>query len=303
MANEGIVYLVGAGPGDPGLLTLRGKECLELADVVVYDQLANREFLAWAEKATEKIYVGKHAGQHTMNQEDINALLVRKAREGKVVVRLKGGDPYVFGRGGEEAMELYQAGMRFEVVCGVTSGIAAPAYAGIPVTHRDCNTVMSFITGHEDPLKPESTIDWESLARGGGTLAFYMGVGNLSGIVENLVRYGRKPETPVALIRHGTLPTQEVVEGTLATIVERVRAVGLKPPAITLVGDVVGLRASLRWFDQRPLFGKTVVVTRSRTQSSDVARQLQDLGAQVLLDLENHHNFAWKETIQASEGS
>jgi uroporphyrinogen III methyltransferase/synthase len=218
-----------------------------------------------------------------MSQEDINALLVRKAQESKVVVRLKGGDPYVFGRGGEEAMTLRAAGVRYEVVPGVTAGIAAPAYAGIPVTHRDCNTVLSFVTGHEDPLKGESTIDWESLARGGGTLAFYMGIGNLPAIVDNLVRGGRSADTPVAVIRCGTLPTQQVVEGTLSTIVGRVRDAGLKPPAITLVGEVVRLRRDLQWFETLPLFGKTVVVTRSRTHASDFAQQLRERGARVLL--------------------
>lgn len=283
MAEKGKVCLVGAGPGDPGLLTVRGRECLEHADVVIYDQLANPELLDWAAGAVEKIYVGKQAGHHSMRQEDINALLVRKAAEGNLVVRLKGGDPYVFGRGGEEALELQEAGIGFEIVPGITAGIAAPAYAGIPVTHRECNSVLTFVTGHEDPTKEASSIDWEALARGGGTLAFYMGVRNLPGIAENLIRGGRSPDTPVALIRCGTRTNQEVVEGTLATIAARVDAAGLRPPAITLVGDVVRLRPRLRWFDQLPLFGRTVVVTRSRTQASTFARELADLGAAVQL--------------------
>ena len=283
MSEPGIVYLVGAGPGDPGLLTLRGKECLEAADVVVYDNLANPEFLSYAPESAERVYVGKRAGQHTLKQGQINALLVERGRAGCRVVRLKGGDPFVFGRGGEEALDLQAAGIPVEIVPGVTSGVAAPAYAGIPVTHRTLTSVLTFVTGHEDPEKEESALDWDALAKGGGTLAFYMGVGNLSGIARRLVRGGRSPDTPVALIRNGTLPTQRVVEGTLGTIVARVAEAGLKPPAIILVGDVVGLRRDLQWFEKRPLFGKTVVVTRSRTQASALAEGLGRLGARVLL--------------------
>jgi len=277
-----MVYLIGAGPGDPGLLTLKGKRCLAGADVVVYDYLASPELLAFAEKASEVVYVGKQANRHALPQEQINALLVAKAREGKTVARLKGGDPYVFGRGGEEALELHKAGIPFEVVPGVTAGVAAPAYAGFPVTHREHNSVLTFVTGHEDPTKTESAIDWSALAKGGGTLVFYMGVRNLSNIVQRLIEGGRTPDTPAALIRWGTLPIQQVVEGTLENIVERVRQAELVPPCIIVVGEVVRLRASLNWFEQKPLFGKTIVITRSREQASELAEKLNALGARVL---------------------
>jgi uroporphyrinogen III methyltransferase/synthase len=283
MSKPGIVYLVGAGPGDPGLLTLRGRDCLAIAEVVVYDYLANPELLAHAPATAERIYVGKSAGQHTLTQEQINALLVEHGLAGQCVVRLKGGDPFVFGRGGEEALALQAVGVPVEVVPGVTSGIAAPAYAGIPVTHRTLTSLVTFATGHEDPEKDEPAIDWAALARGGGTLVFYMGVGNLPGIVARLTQHGRCPETPVALIGQGTLPTQRVVEGTLATIVARVEEARMKPPAIILVGEVVSLRRDLRWFDRKPLFGRTVVVTRSRPQASALAAGLRALGARVLL--------------------
>jgi uroporphyrinogen III methyltransferase/synthase len=283
MNTPGIVYLVGAGPGDPGLLTLRGRDCLAVADVVVYDYLANPELLAHAPETARRIYVGKQAGQHTLTQEQINALLVEQGLAGQRVVRLKGGDPFVFGRGGEEALALQAAGIPVEVVPGVTAGIAAPAYAGIPVTHRTLTSVVTFATGHEDPEKDEPAIDWAALAVGGGTLVFYMGVGNLPGIVTRLTQNGRRPDTPVALIGQGTLPVQRVVEGTLATIVARVEAAGLKPPAIIIVGEVVSLRRELQWFERKPLFGRTVVVTRSRTQASDLAAGLRALGARVLL--------------------
>lgn len=283
MSTPGIVYLVGAGPGDPGLLTLRGRDCLNMADVVVYDYLANPELLAYAPATAERIYVGKAAGQHTLTQEQINALLVERGLAGQRVVRLKGGDPFVFGRGGEEALALHAVGIPVEVVPGVTSGIAAPAYAGIPVTHRTLTSMVTFVTGHENPEKDEPTIDWAALAQGSGTLVFYMGVGNLPGIVARLTQHGRCPATPVALIGQGTLPTQRVVEGTLATIVAQVENARLKPPAIIVVGDVVSLRGELQWFDRKPLFGRTVVVTRSRTQASDLAAGLRALGARVLL--------------------
>ncbi len=282
MSERGFVHLVGAGPGDPGLLTLRGRQCLEQADVVVYDYLANPELLVHAPDEAERIYVGKKAGAHTLKQEGINALLVKHGRAGRRVVRLKGGDPFIFGRGGEEALALRQAGVPFDVVPGITAGVAAAAYAGIPVTHRGLNSVLTFVTGNEDPEKDESAIDWDALARGGGTLAFYMGVGNLPGIARRLVLGGRSPDTPVALVRHGTRPVQEVIRGTLADIAERVAAAGLKPPAITIVGEVVDLRDHLRWFDTAPLFGRTLAVTRSRTQASALAGGLAQLGARVL---------------------
>ena len=282
-ARRGKVYLVGAGPGDPGLITVRGLECLAEADVVIYDYLANPELLAHARRARETVYVGKKGAQHTMEQDEINELIVAKAREGNTVVRLKGGDPFVFGRGGEEALVLAREGIPFEIVPGITSGIAAPAYAGIPVTHRTCTSSVTFITGHEDPTKPESAIDWAALGAGSGTLVFFMGVKNLPNLAARLIEQGRDPETPAAVVRRGTSADQQVVEGTLSTIAGRTQAAGLKPPAITVIGEVASLRSSLAWFDRLPLFGKTIVVTRTRTQASRVARDLRRLGANVLL--------------------
>jgi len=281
MASSGKVYLVGAGPGDPGLITVRGKDCLSRADVIVYDYLASNDLLVCARPTTEVIYVGKQAGEHTMSQDQINVLLVAKAKEGKMVVRLKGGDPFVFGRGGEEAQALHAAGISFEVVPGITAGVAAPAYAGIPVTHRGCNSVLTLVTGHEDPTKEQSDINWNALAAS-GTLVFYMGVKNLPQITRKLIDAGRPGDTPAALVRWGTLPVQTVVDGTLATIVDRVQKANLTPPCIIVVGEVVRLRQELNWFERRPLFGKTIVITRSKDQSSELAERLTDLGAHVL---------------------
>ena len=280
--TSGKVFLIGAGPGDPGLITVRGRDCIAAADVVVYDYLAAPALLRHARPGAEMIYVGKKGGDHTLSQEGINALLVEKAGEGHSVARLKGGDPYIFGRGGEEAEALVDAGIAFEVVPGVTSGVAAAAYAGIPLTHRDHTTAVAFVTGHEDPNKAESTIHWPSLARGVGTLVFFMGVGNLPKIVEKLVENGRDPATPVALVRWGTTPKQVTVSGTLADIAEKVRAAGLKAPAITVVGGVAGLRERLGWFEKRPLLGRRVVVTRARHQASELVERLADLGADTL---------------------
>ena len=263
-ALPGRVYLVGAGPGDEGLITLKGVQCLQKAEVVVYDYLSDRALLKYAPLSAEKIYVGKAASQHTLEQEEINALLVRKGHEGKIVVRLKGGDPFVFGRGGEECDALQNAGIPFEVVPGVTSGIAAPAYAGIPVTHRSCASSMVLVTGNEDPAKPSTNIRWEHLAKGVDTLVFYMGVANLPGITAELIKHGRSSETPVALIRWGTTATQQTVTGTLDTIVEIAGKACIKPPAIIIIGDVVALRNRLQWFETRPLFGKRIINTRSR---------------------------------------
>lgn len=283
MPDTGTVYLVGAGPGDPGLLTLRGRECLAQADVVVYDNLAGTELLDHVPAGSERIYVGKQASRHTMKQDEINALLVARAKDGNAVVRLKGGDPFVFGRGAEEALALMEEKIPFEIVPGVTAGVAGAAYAGIPVTHRAFNSVLTFITGHEDPDKEKSAINWTALAAGGGTLLFYMGVKNLENIAHKLVEGGRSPDTPVAVIQWGTLPAQRVIEGTLSDITERVAAAGLVPPAIIVVGDVVKLRAELDWYERRPLFGKRIVVTRTRTQASELAAKLQLMGAQPLL--------------------
>jgi len=278
-----VIYLVGSGPGDPGLFTVKGVECLQRADAVVYDRLAPEVLLRHARPEAELIYVGKEPGKPTMPQEEINALLVRLGKEGKTVVRLKGGDPYVFGRGGEEALDLVEAGLSFEVVPGVTSGIAAPAYAGIPVTHRGLSTSVALVTGHEDPTKDESDVDWAKIANGAETLVLYMGIGRLREISSGLIAGGRAPETPTAVVRWGTRPEQEVVVGSLADIADRVAESGLKPPAVTVVGDVVALRGEgLAWYEARPLFGKRVVVTRARVQAGELSRELEALGAEVL---------------------
>ncbi|MEE9567189.1 MAG: uroporphyrinogen-III C-methyltransferase [Desulfobacteria bacterium] len=280
--KKGTVYLVGAGPGDPDLITVKAVECLKQADVVIYDFLAAPKLLKYAREDAEVIYVGKKGGDHTLPQDKINELIAEKAKEGHTVVRLKGGDPFIFGRGGEEAEILAQAGIPFEIVPGVTSAIAAPAYAGIPLTHRRYNTSVAFITGHEDPTKEESAIDWSKLATGVGTLVFLMGVKNLPSITEKLIAAGRDPKTPVALVRWGTTPQHATVTGTLETIVADVKAAGLKPPSIIIVGEVIELRETLNWFEKRPLLGKTVVVTRARAQASDLVDKLSDLGAECL---------------------
>lgn len=276
------VYLVGAGPGDTGLLTLKGKACIERADVIVYDYLAADALLQYARKDAELIYAGKKGGNHTLTQTEINALLVKKALEGNVVTRLKGGDPFIFGRGGEEIEALLKAEIPFEVVPGVTSAIAAPAYAGIPLTHRKFTSTVTLITGHENPDKETSSINWKALADMNGTLVFLMGVKNLPNIVMRLHQQGMDGTTPVALVRWGTTPRQQAVTGTLATIIDNVRAAGLTSPCIIVVGEVVGLREKMQWFENRPLFGKKIVVTRARAQASDMVAQLVELGAECL---------------------
>jgi uroporphyrinogen III methyltransferase/synthase len=275
--QTGRIYLVGAGPGDPGLITVRGQELLREAQVVVYDRLVDNSLLAQVQPSAELIFVGKAASQHTMTQSEINALLVERGRAGKLVVRLKGGDPFVFGRGGEEAAALHNAGIRFEVVPGVTSAIAAPAYAGIPVTQRGVAVSFTVITGHEDPTKSQSQIDWSHLPD--GTLVFLMGAENLAHIVAQLVRHGRPPETPAAFIHKGTTPAQQTITGTLAGIAGQVADSGLGPPAILVAGPVVNLRDTLSWFENRPLFGKRVLVTRSREQASVLSALLRQGGA------------------------
>ena len=280
--KKGKVYLVGAGPGDPGLLTIKGKECLSRADVIIYDYLANRAFLEYAKDDAELIYVGKKGGSHTMSQEEISSLIVDRARKGSAVVRLKGGDPFIFGRGGEEAQALAEAGVDFEVVPGVTSAIAVPAYAGIPLTHRDHTSTVAFITGHEDPTKDRPDIAWDRLAKAAGTLVFLMGVGNLPRIAESLMKYGRSPETPVAVIRRGTVPEQSTVVGKLENIAQLAKENNITPPAIIVVGDVVGLRETLDWFEKRALFGKRIVVTRAREQASGFLKDLARLGAECI---------------------
>ncbi len=277
----GIAYLIGAGPGDPGLLTLRGKECIESADVIIYDYLADESLLEWVSPNAEILYAGKRAGQHTLTQEEINQFLVDKVSQGKVVARLKGGDPFVFGRGGEEALALHEANLEFEIIPGVTSAIAAPAYAGIPVTQRAMATSFAVITGHEDPTKECSGVDWEKIANGADTLTFVMGLGNLPEITEKLQAFGRSADTPAAVVRWGTKPEQKTVTGTLETIAEIVKREEIKPPGLFIVGDVVGLRKQLNWYEKKPLFGKKVVVTRAKRQAGGFARILRDRGAKV----------------------
>lgn len=278
----GFVSLVGAGPGDPGLITVAGVERLARAEVVVYDRLADQRLLKLAPPDAELISVGKAPGGHTMTQEEINALLVTKAREGKRVVRLKGGDPFVFGRGGEEAETLVAAGIPFEVIPGVTSAVAAPAYAGIPVTHRRAASSFAVVTGHEDPTKAEGAVDWGRAAKGADTLVVLMGAANLGEIARQLIEGGRPPDEPVAVVRWGTTAQQQVVTGTLADIAARVAEAGLTPPVITVVGRVVGLRQTLRWFDNRPLFGKRVLVTRGRGQADVLSQALAEVGAEAV---------------------
>lgn len=279
--KRGFVYLIGAGPGDPGLITVRGRDCLALAEVVLYDYLANDELLRFAPREAELIYAGKVGGEHNREQHQINELLVEKALSGKIVARLKGGDSFIFGRGGEECEALVAAGIPFEVVPGITAGIGASCYAGIPLTHRGVTTSVAFVTGHESPGKPSSEIDWEGLSLGSGTVVFYMGVRNLPQIAENLMIHGRPPQTPVALIRWGTRPEQEVLVGTLADIAEKARRNAFRAPAITVVGEVVNLRETLRWFDNRPLFGRSILVTRGADQAGDFTARLERLGAKV----------------------
>ena len=280
--THGKVYLVGAGPGDPELLTLKGLSCIKAADVVIYDYLASATLLKHATNEAELIYVGKKGGDHTLSQDGINALIVEKALEGHVVTRLKGGDPFIFGRGGEEAEVLEKNKIPFEIVPGVTSAIAAPAYAGIPLTHRQMTSTLAFVTGHEDPTKETSSIDWASLSKGVGTLVFLMGVKNLPNIVDQLLTNGKPADTPIALVRWGTTAEQVTVTGTLDNIVARVKEKKLKAPAIIVVGEVVTLRETLTWFEKRPLFGRTIVVTRAREQASDRVERLHSMGANCL---------------------
>lgn len=280
--KKGKIYLVGAGPGDPGLLTIKGRECLSLADVIIYDNLANKVCLQYARDQAELIYVGKKGGCHTMSQDGINSLIVERAHQGRIVVRLKGGDPFIFGRGGEEAQELVMAGVDFEVVPGVTSAIAVPAYAGIPLTHRDYTSTVAFVTGHEDPTKEKTDIKWDKLATGVGTLVFLMGIGNLSKIAKRLMDHGRSPETPTALIRRGTVAAQRTLVGPLGDIGDLAKKNNVTPPGIIVVGDVVRLREQLDWFETKPLFGKRIVVTRAREQASGFLKSLAQMGAECI---------------------
>ncbi len=280
--KKGKVYLIGAGPGDPDLITIKGKKCIQSADVIVYDYLADSILLEYAKENTEIIYVGKKGSDHTLTQDKINQLLVDKALEGKIIARLKGGDPFIFGRGGEEALVLIENKISCEIVPGVTSAIAAPAYAGIPLTHRDFTSTLAFVTGHENPEKKESDINWDSLAKGIGTIVFLMGVKNLQSIVKNLIDHGKPENTPIALVRWGTKPQQQTVTGTLLNIVQKVKEAGLKAPCIIVAGEVVNLRKSMKWFEKRPLMGKRIIVTRARYQASQLVDNLTRLGAQCL---------------------
>ncbi len=281
-SSIGKVFLVGAGPGDPGLITVRGRTLIETADVIVYDQLGAPTFLSLARPGAELIDVGKKAGRHTVPQEEINRLLVEHGLRGKQVVRLKGGDPMVFGRGGEELEALAEAGVPFEVVPGVSSAVAGPSYAGIPLTHRDCTTALAIATGHEADLKEESTIPWRSLS-GINSAVFLMGVNRLSHIVDRLIEQGRPSSTPIALIENATTPRQRTVTGTLADIAARAKEADIRPPALIVIGEVVRYREQLSWFEKRPLFGRCIAVTRAAAQAGQLADRLLSLGAEVLL--------------------
>jgi uroporphyrinogen III methyltransferase/synthase len=282
VSGPGTVYLVGAGPGDPGLLTVRGRELLANADVVFYDRLGTESVLPLCRGDARLVNVGKAPGRVAMTQDETNAALVEAARDAAVVVRLKGGDPFVFGRGGEEAETLVRAGIPFEVVPGITSAIAAPAYAGVPVTHRAVATSVTIVTGHEDPDKPSEQTDWEALARVPGTLVVLMGVGRIGGIAERLIAAGRPADQPVAVVRNGTLPQQEVLRATLGTVAERIAEARLGPPAVIVIGDVAALADRIPWASERPLAGRAVVVTRARAQASALSERLRRLGAEPI---------------------
>ncbi len=280
--KKGQCFLVGAGPGDLGLVTLRAKECIERAEVIVYDYLCNPEMLRWAPESAELIFAGKKAGAHTLSQDEINALLVEKTREGKNVVRLKGGDPFLFGRGGEEAQALAAADLPFVIVPGVSSAIAAPAYAGIPVTHRGKNSHVTFFTGHEDPEKADSAIDFGALAKLGGTQVMLMGVERIGAIAKEMMANGARKDLPVALIRWGTTGRHETLVGILENITERASAADFAAPAVAVFGEVVELRDELNWFENRPLSRKRIVVTRTRKHAGALTEQLRALGADVI---------------------
>src|SRR5215472_10922446 len=281
-STSGTVYLVGAGPGDLGLVTLRAKECIENADVIMYDHLANPQLLSWARGDAEIIYAGKEPGESQLTQQEINTLLIDKAREGKQVVRLKGGDPFVFGRGAEEAQEIANAGIPFEIVPGISSAIAGPAYAGIPMTHRAHNSTVTFFTGHEDPAKTESAIDYAALAKLGGTQVMLMGVERLGAVTSEMLKHGVSGDLPVALVRCATTGQQETLTGTLSDIAHKAATSDFEAPAVAVFGDVVSLRDKLNWYEKRPLLGKRIVVTRTRKQASVLSNKLRALGAHVI---------------------
>ena len=278
-----MVYLVGAGPGDPGLITIRGKELLERAEVVIYDYLASKKLLKYVPRDAEFIYAGKRGGgKHTHTQEEINQMLIDRALSGRRVVRLKGGDPFIFGRGGEEIEELAEAGIPFEIVPGVTSATAAATYAGIPITHRQYTSTVAFVTGHEDPSKKDSNIAWDKLATGVGTIVVYMGIKNLKSITEKVIKYGRDPHTPVAVVRWASTSEQRTVVGNLENIAEIVKKNNIKPPSLVIIGEVVNLRDTINWYEKRPLFSKKVVVTRTRDQASELVHLLENYGAECI---------------------
>jgi uroporphyrinogen III methyltransferase / synthase len=282
MVVKGKVYIMGVGPGDYKLLTLKAAEYIAKADVIVYDRLVSRKIISLAKPTAEFIYVGKMPDNHAVPQEGINEILVKKALEGKTVARVKGGDPFVFGRGGEEAEVLYDNGIEFEIIPGVTSAISVPAYAGIPVTHRDCCSSLHIITGHEKPGKEESFIDFEVLAKLEGTLVFLMGIKNLSEICSNLIKFGKNKSTPAAVVQKGTTVAQRTVTGTLEDIAQKVKEAGIKSPAVTVIGGVVDLREKLEWFTKGKLFGKRVIVTRAREQASILVEAIEKLGGEAI---------------------
>ncbi len=282
MKNWGVVYLIGAGPGDPGLITVKGKKCLERADVVFYDHLVNTSLLNYVKKDAEIIYVGKKKGTKEFPQNEINKILIKKARNGRVIARLKGGDPFVFGRGGEEAEELAKSGINFEIIPGVSSPSGVPAYAGIPITHRNYTSSFAVVTGHKKSKKEDEAIPWEALAKI-GSLVFLMGIERLDHNMKKLVEYGKSPETPVAVITWGTLPKQTTLTGTIGKIGKDAKEKKIKPPGIVIVGDVVNLRKQMNWFETKPLFGKKVLVTRPRIQSNTFVELLQEQGADVMV--------------------
>lgn len=277
--GKGKVYLVGAGPGDIGLFTIKGLKCLQKAEVVVYDFHLNAQILNYINHAAEFIYAGKQGGRHTMTQDEINDVLVKKAAEGKVICRLKGGDPFIFGRGGEEAEVLFRHGIEFEVVPGVSSAIAAPAYAGIPLTHRNYSSSFAVIPGYEDITKERSSIDWAKLSTGVGTLVVLMAVKNLDTLIQKLIENGRSPDTPVAVVRWGTRPDQKTIVSTLKDIVSEVKEKEIKPPAVIVIGDVVKLRDSLKWYESKPMFGHRILATREHSKGFE---PLEDLGAEII---------------------
>jgi uroporphyrinogen III methyltransferase/synthase len=281
MKQKGKVYIIGAGPGDPGLLTVKAVRCIEKSDVIVYDYLVSPDILGYARVDARLVYVGKRGGHHTVPQDEINRILVREASEGNTVARLKGGDPFMFGRGGEEAEVLFEAGIPFEIIPGITSAIAVPAYAGIPLTHREHTSTVAFVTGHEDPKKDKSRIDWEKLS-GIETLVFLMGVKNLPQIVASLLEKGRSPDTPAAIIRWGTTHDQVTLSGMLGNIADLAEEKKMTPPAIFVVGEVAKLRENLNWFERKPLFGRGIVITRPEKQAGELASLLSEEGAHII---------------------